>query len=271
MAIKKKKRKKGKKSKFNVQGMLPFASKSLRQDILKSRLDRAIELRTSDKLTERVVDNAGVVEKFGDFLYPDGGKVPVGTPYHIHYSRVEKTEIYMSGEEFDNTSMVLKRVRGNTRFGTYRNLKNFKGTEKYLVEHKFEITNKDKQVGLSRRYFARKKGYDSPIIEISKKDFKLKTPLYDKEMIKWSLNPNRKMRVKDNIKAIDNIVEKGFDGIEFALNPNEGFLGTKDFSYLSKLAKLKRISSPKLPVFGKKKKKRKKGKKKRKSLGRTGY
>ena len=194
-------------SAFDTQGMLPFANKKQRRNILKNRLSRAVHLRISEKQTERIVNNAGEVQKFGDFKYQDGGTVPVGTPYHIHYSRVEKTELYFTGEELDNSSMEIKRVRGNTTFGTYRNLKDFKGVEKYLSEHKFEITNKDKKVGLSRRYFARKKGYDSPIIEISKKDFKMNTPLYDKETIKWSLGSNRRMRVKDNIKAINNIID----------------------------------------------------------------
>ena len=96
----KKKTKRKKTGKFKPKG-LSRLSKGMRQKILSSRLSTVHNLNKilSEEHEERIVNNAGTVQKFGDFKYQDGGTVPVDEPYHIHYSRIGKSEIYMTGNK----------------------------------------------------------------------------------------------------------------------------------------------------------------------------
>ena len=188
----------------------------------------------------RIINNAGTVRKFGDFKYQDGGTVPVDEPYHIHYSKIGKTEIYMTGNKHDETSLVIKRLKGNTNFGQYINLM---GTEKgmdYLNKHKFKVTKKHHKIGNARRYFAQQ-GNNSiaPIFEISKIDFNKPTPYYKKIQLKWNLNSNRDFMMNKNIDEINRAVKEGFKSLEFSLNPAEGHPDGEASLREEKLNKLK--------------------------------
>jgi len=196
----------------------------------------------SEEHEERIINNAGTVQKFGDFKYQDGGTVPVGEPYHIHYSRIGKSEIYMTGTEYNETSLIIDRVKGNTNFGQYVELKQPSKGMDYLDKHKFKVTNKHRKIGRARRYFARQ-GNDlkSPVFEISKASFKKKTPFYKKKEMVWSLDINRQMMINDNIDEINRVVREGFKSLEFVLNPNEGYLGDGKKSQEEKLNKLSRF------------------------------
>lgn len=240
---KKKKSSKKKSGKFNIKG-LSGLSKGMRQKTLGSRLNSIYDLNKmfSEEHEERIVNNAGKVQKFGDFKYQDGGTVPVGEPYHIHYSRLGKSEIYMTGTEHNETSLIIDRVKGNTNFGQYVELKQPSKGMDYLDKHKFKVTNKHRKIGRARRYFARQ-GNDlkSPVFEISKASFKKKTPFYKKKEMVWSLDINRQMMINDNIDEINRVVREGFKSLEFVLNPNEGYLGDGKKSQEEKLNKLSRF------------------------------
>ena len=88
----KKKIKRKKAGKFKTKGLIGL-SKGMRQKILSDRLQGVHNLNKmfSKEYEERIVNNAGTVKKFGDFKYQDGGTVPVGESYHIHYSRIGKS------------------------------------------------------------------------------------------------------------------------------------------------------------------------------------
>ena len=75
------------------------------------RLDTVYDLNKmlSEEHEERIVNNAGTVQKFREFKYQDGGTVPVGKSYHIHYSSIAKSEIYMTGNKHDETSLIINR------------------------------------------------------------------------------------------------------------------------------------------------------------------
>ena len=253
MPKKKKGKKKSSRKKFNIPVKLTFGDKFGAVSDLKKKL--------SEEHEERILNNAGTVQKFGDFKYQDGGTVPVGESYHIHYSRIGKSEIYMTGNKHDETSLVIDRERGNSLFGQYIKLKKPSKGMDYLNKHKFEINNKHRKIGHVRRYFAQQdNNLSSPIFEISKADYSKETPFYEKIELKWSLNVNRELMKSKNIDEIEKSVNQGFTSLEFSLNPDEGYLGEEKTSKEETLSRINKLL-PKEKVFkvtGGKKKKRKK-------------
>ena len=223
-----------------------------------------LEMYMKEGKIERVVNDAGVVEKFGDFIYHDGGQVPVGEPYHIHYSSVGKTEIYMSGEKYDVTSQLIHRKRGYTTFGEYVSIIEPNRAMTYLNPHKFEVTKKHRKIGVAYRFFAKQfNNIVSPIFEISKGNFAKHTPFYKKIRVKWSLDINRDMMTRKNIEEINRIVGEGFNSLEFSLNPAEGHIDGNISLKEETSNKLKKlIPKGKKFKFGKSKKKKKKKSKK---------
>ena len=266
------KKKKSKSSKTLQKKFRLF--KGMRQKILGDRLGIVYDLNKmlSEEHKERIVNNAGTVQKFGDFKYQDGGTVPVDEPYHIHYSRIGKSEIYMTGNKHDETSLVIDRVKGNTVFGQYVNLKGtIKGAD-YLNKHRFEITKKHRKMGHARRYFAQQgNNLESSIFEISKGDYNKKTPFYKKSQLKWSLSLNRELMKSKNIDEIEKVVNQGFTSLEFSLNPEEGYFGGEKTSKEETLNRINKLL-PKEKVFkmgGRKKKRKKKKSSKSKSTTTT--
>ena len=251
----KKGKKKSSRKKFNISVKPTFGDKFGAVSDLKKKL--------SEEHRERVVNSAGIVQKFGDFKYQDGGTVPVGESYHIHYSRIGKSEIYMTGNKHDETSLVIDRVKGNTVFGQYVNLKGPTKGADYLNKHRFEVTNKHRKIGHARRYFAKQgNNLESSIFEISKGDYSKETPFYEKIELKWSLNVNRELMKSKNIDEIEKSVNQGFTSLEFSLNPDEGYLGEEKTSKEETLNRINKLL-PKEKVFkfggGKKKKRKKRG------------
>ena len=260
MPRKKIKGKKGKK--FKIKG-LSGLSKGMRQKMLGGRLNAIYDLNKmlSEEHEERIVNNAGTVQKFGDFKYQDGGTVPVGESYHIHYSRIGKSEIYMTGNKHDETSLVIDRVRGNTNFGQYVNLKGPTKGADYLNKHKFEVTKKHRKIGHARRYFAQQgNSLVSPIFEIKQADYNKETPFYKKSQMRWSLNISKDLMINRNIDEINRVVGEGFKSLEFVLNPSEGHEEGDESLREEKLKKLKKLTSKKKFVSLKKKKRKKKRK-----------
>ena len=248
---KKKKSSKTTRNKFRL-------SKGMRQKILGDRLGTVYDLNKmlSEEHEDRIINNAGTVQNYGDFKYQDGGTVPVDEPYHIHYSRIGKSEIYMTGNKHDETSLVIDRVRGNTNFGQYVKLKKPPKGMTYLNKHIFKVTKKHRKIGHARRYFAQQgNSLTSPVFEISQTDHDKDTPFYKKTKMKWSLNINKDLMVNKNIDEINRVVNQGFNSLEYALNPSEGhILGDKS----SQNEKLNKLLSREKFVSPKKKKRKKK-------------
>ena len=227
---------------FKNSNKFKITSKETRQEVLNDRLATVYDLNRilSEEYEERIINNAGTVKKFGDFKYQDGGTVPVGEPYHIHYSRIGKSEIYMTGNKHDETSLIIDRVKGDTNFGQYVKVKSPSKAMTYLDKFKFEVTKKHRKIGHARRYFAQQgNSSTSEIFEISKADYGKKTPFYKKVELKWSLSLSRELMISKNIDEIEGAVNKGFTLLEYILNPEEGFIdGSGKESVTEKLNKL---------------------------------
>ena len=239
-----------------------FKHQETRQEVLSGRLDTVYDLNKviSEENKERVINNAGTVQKFGDFKYQDGGTVPVGEPYHIHYSRIGKSEVYMTGNKHDETSLIIDRLRGDTIFGKYVKLKEPSIGLDYLNKHRFEVTKKHRKIGHARRYFAQQgNSFKSEIFEISKVDYSKETPFYKKVQLKWSLSLSKELMTSKNINEIEGAVNKGFTSLEYALNPTEGFIGegvlTKEgvIKKLGKLISMGQEDTPRKKIKRKKK------------------
>jgi len=215
----------------------------------------------SEDKHERTINNAGEVKSNGAFAYLDGGDVPVGTPYHIHYSSIGKTEIYMTGKKHNEVSQVITRLKGNTNFGKYVNLTSPSSGQVYLptVPFKFEVTKKNRKLQMSYRYFAKLADADvTPEFEISNSDHNKNTPLYQKTQVKWSLDLSKDMMTNKNIDEIDRIVGEGFKTLEYSLNPSEGHIEGDMSLQEEKVKKLKKLFPKKKWTFSKKKFKKKK-------------
>ena len=225
-----------------VKGVDIFLPKNIK--VLSDRLSTVHDLNKmlSEEHEERIVNNAGTVKTFGEFQYQDGGTVPVGEPYHIHYSRIAKSEIYMTGNKHDETSLLINRLKGDTIFGQYVKLKEpLKGMD-YLNKHKFKITKKHRKIGHARRYFAQQgNNLTSPVFEISRVDYNKATPFYKKTQMKWSLDINRQLMINKNIDEINRIISEGFKSLEFYLNPSMGYIDGDESPKEEKLKKLQNL------------------------------
>ena len=270
-------KKKNKKKKLFFKSQV-FSKKPLRgmKKIQIPKLNDRISIVTLDRYLsedkhERTINDAGEVKSNGEFAYLDGGDVPIRTPYHIHYSSIGKTEIYMTGKKHNEVSQVITRLKGNTNFGKYINLTTPSSGMTYLptVPFKFEVTKKHRKIGVAYRFFAKQfNNIVSPIFEISKENFAKHTPFYKKIRVKWSLDINRDMMTRKNIEEINRIVGEGFNSLEFSLNPAEGHIDGNISLKEETSNKLKKlIPKEKKFKFGKSKKKKKKKKKKSKKSG----
>ena len=249
-------------SKKPFRGMKKIQIPKLNNSIV--TLDRYL----SEDKHERTINNAGEVKSNGAFAYLDGGDVPVGTPYHIHYSSIGKTEIYMTGKKHNEISQVITRLKGNTNFGKYINLIAPSSGMTYLptVPFKFEVTKKNRKLQMSYRYFAKLANANvTPEFEISQTDHGKDAPLYQKTQVKWSLDLSKDIMINKNIDEIDRIVGEGFKSLEYSLNPSEGHIEGDMSLQEEKVEKLKKL-------FPKKKWKspKKKFKKKKKNLFKKG-
>lgn len=233
------------------------------------KLDRLNNLGKdiNESVAGRTVNNAGVVKQSNEFMFPDGGSVEVGTPYHIHYSPVEKKEIYMTDKKHNDTSLPIVRLMGSTNFGKYVEVKNIQNGMKYLSEHKFKVTKKHRKIGNTVRYFAQESNNSlSSVFEISKNDYNINTPFYKKVKMEWSLDLNNEIMINKNIDEMNKIVKQGFSSLEYSLNPSEGYIGgnksprEEQLERLSKLLPKQKFKSPKKKRRKKKKNLFKKGK-----------
>ena len=241
-----------------------FKKSKFKFDPNKIKLDRLNNLGKyiNESVVGRTVNNAGVVKQSNEFMFPDGGSVEVGTSYHIHYSPVEKKEIYMTGKKHNEVSQVITRLKGNTNFGKYINLTTPSSGMTYLptVPFKFEVTKKNRKLQLSYRYFAKLADDNvTPEFEISQTDYRKNTPVYQKTQVKWSLDLSKDMMINKIIDEIDRIVGEGFKSLKYSLNPAEGHIEGDMSLREEKIEKLKKLFPKK--KFGSPKWKKKKKKK----------
>ena len=173
---------------------------------------------------ERIIESAGVVENTKDFVFEDGTKVEVGTPYHIHVNDFTKVETYMTENKHQVNSKTILRMVGDTTFGEYKKVKPFKTKQTYAEPFVWTISKKDIKKGFSYRYFVRELFGRRSMFEVNEVDGESKLPMYETLIIKWFVGENKELIENMNIKELDIANQQGFDLID-RVSPLSGYTG----------------------------------------------
>ncbi len=176
---------------------------------------------------ERIIKNAGIVEDTRDFFYTDGHPVEKGTPYHIHIDDFQKAETYMTGETMEAKSVEIYRRNGSTLFGQYKKVKPKRTKQEYLQPYKWEIKKKDITRGYSKRFFAKENFGDKTIIEVSEKDGKGGSKLYQIINMKWFLGYDKALIEFQNLLSLAFAKKNGFFLYD-TISPLSGYLGSEN-------------------------------------------
>jgi len=200
------------------------------------------------------------ITKKWEFKYFDDTPVPENTPYRIWVMR-DKTEIYVKmrelpprysnidlpwvEEEFAEAMLKVDPINNITLRSQYIDMAGGKRQrEMYIKPYKVVLTKRMKESEFFQRYFAKYKlseFYDK-VFEISKQNFGMDTPLYDKVSISWQLKGTKEEILRKNIDSLEKAEEKIW-GIRNFLDPLEFY--EKEISpeevLQKKLSKLKFI------------------------------
>ena len=176
---------------------------------------------------ERIIENAGIVEDTRDFFYTDGYPVEKGTPYHIHIDDFQKAETYMTGEKHEPKSVEIYRRNGSTVFGQYKKIKPSRKKQEYLQPYKWEIKKKDISRGYSKRFFAKENFGSKTIIEVSEKDGKGGSKLYQIINMKWFLGHDKALIEFQNLLSLGYAKKNGFYLYD-TISPLSGYLGSEN-------------------------------------------
>ena len=192
------------------------------------KLAQSLKERKFEKPPEiRIINSAGVVNDTRDFIFRDGSRVAVGTPYHIHTNDNDKTEIYMTGEKHTGKSKIIFRQVGNTILGDYTRVNKRTKRQEYVKPHQFQIQKKDIKRGFAKRYFVKENFGKGNMYECSENDGEKKLPMYKKYGLRWFVGTNKKQIEEFNLKSIENAMKNGFD-ISEVVSPLSGYIGTED-------------------------------------------
>tara|TARA_Y100000592_G_scaffold21688_1_gene33460 strand:+ start:7980 stop:8819 length:840 start_codon:yes stop_codon:yes gene_type:complete len=173
---------------------------------------------------ERIIESVGVVKNTNDFVFEDGTKVEVGTPYHIHLNDFTKVEVYMTENKHQVNSKTIYRMVGDTTFGEYKKVKPFKTKQQYAKPFVWTISKKDIKKGFAYRYFVRELFGRRSMFEVNEVDGESKLPMYETLIIKWFVGENKELVENMNLKELDIARQQGFDLID-RVSPLSGFIG----------------------------------------------
>ena len=194
---------------------------------------------------ERIMWGGGITKKFEFYYgynYAGEEMIPVreNKPYKIVYTK-DKEELY-----FDLKNNQIVRYKNLTLFARYKKAKKSLKRETYLRPHKVIVTNKMREKGLIRRYFA-KFIFDGNIMEISKEFGSMKTPYYEKVSITWKLNGTKEQILESNTESLK-MAERTVEGMRYHLDPLE-FYEEEMTPYEEIQEKLGRLKfTPELPT-----------------------
>ena len=169
----------------------------------------------------------GLRTKLQEFTYEQtGGFVIPNKLYSIYYT-LGKDEIYLTGINDTSNSKRIERVKNNTLFKKYIDLK-ATVRENYPNTTPIKPSESDYRIGEITRYYAQI-GNDTskPIFEISKEDFNNQGNLYRYTEFQWRLSGLKEEVMRDNQKTIDGL-EKEYSGISKVLFPLQLWRASKN-------------------------------------------
>jgi len=161
----------------------------------------------------------GLRTKLKEFIYEQtGGFVRPNKLYSIYYT-LGKDEIYLTGIKDTSNSKIIKRVKNNTLFKEYIDLKT-SVRENYPNTTPIKPSKSDYRIGAITRYYAQI-GNDTskPIFEVSEEDFSDQSNLYRYTEFQWRLSGLKEEVMRTNQITIDELEEEysGIGGVLFPL------------------------------------------------------
>ena len=162
-----------------------------------------------------------------EFIYEQTqGFVKPNKLYSVYYT-LNKKEIYLTGILDTTNSKVIKRVKNNTLFSKYINLKAYK-RQKYPEITPVNPTESDYRIGSITRYFTQKANdRNADIFEVSKADFSSKNNLYRYTSFQWRISGKRGEIIRDNGRTMRR-QEKDYPGISKLLFPLQLWIPPKN-------------------------------------------
>ena len=171
----------------------------------------------------------GLRTKLQEFTYEQtGGFVRPNKLYSIYYT-LGKDEIYLTGIKDTSNSKIIKRVKNNTLFKEYIDLKT-SNRESYPNTTPIKPSKSDYRIGEITRYYAQI-GNDTskPIFEISAEDFGNQSNLYRYTEFQWRLSGLKEEVMRTNQITI-NVLEEKYSGINKILFPLQLWRAPKNSS-----------------------------------------
>ena len=160
----------------------------------------------------------GLRTKLQEFTYEQtGGFVRPNKLYSIYYT-LGKDEIYLTGIKDTSNSKIIKRVKNNTLFKKYIDLKT-PVREIYPNTTPIKPSESDYRIGEITRYYAQiGNDISKPIFEVSEKDFNNQSNLYRYTEFQWRLSGLKEEVMRTNQITI-NVLEEKYPGIGRVLFP----------------------------------------------------
>jgi hypothetical protein len=169
----------------------------------------------------------GLRTKLKEFIYEQtGGFVRPNKLYSIYYT-IGKDEIYLTGIKDTSNSKRIERVKNNTLFKKYIDLKTT-SRENYPNTTSIKPSESDYRIGEITRYYAQI-GNDTskPIFEISEEDFSNQSNLYRYTSFQWRLSGLKEEVMRTNQITIDGLEEE-YSGISKVLFPLQSWRALKN-------------------------------------------
>ncbi len=160
----------------------------------------------------------GLRTKLQEFTYEQtDGFVKPNKLYSIYYT-LGKDEIYLTGIKDTSNSKIIERVKNNTLFKKYIDLKT-PVRENYPNTTPIKPSESDYRIGEITRYYAQI-GNDTskPIVEVSKEDFSNQSNLYRYTEFQWRLSGLKEEVMRTNQATIVGL-ENSYPGINKVLFP----------------------------------------------------
>ena len=169
----------------------------------------------------------GLRTKLQEFIYEEtDGFVRPNKLYSIYYT-LGKDEIYLTGIKDTSNSKIIKRVKNNTLFKKYIDLKTT-SRENYPNTTPIKPSESDYRIGEISRYFAQI-GNDTakPIFEVSEEDFSNQSNLYRYTSFQWRLSGLKEEVMRTNQATVVGLEEE-YSGIGRVLFPLQLWRASKN-------------------------------------------
>jgi len=187
----------------------------------------------------RVIE--GLLTEPNEFIFDNtSGPVKANTRYSIYYTDDMK-EIYMTGLFSTKKSKIIRRLKNQTTFKQYIDIKKPIRTP-YPQSFIPKPTDEDYKFGSINRYFVQKSNDKTqPVFEVSKQTFRTKNNLYDYIKLNWLISGLKTEVGRSNLITTLN-ADDPFPGISVLLFPLQYWkpsIGSKD-DIENKLNRLKK-------------------------------